>query len=250
MTDHTEWDELAAGYALNALSADEESAFAAHLETCEACQAAVDDHIFVAAQLGAISMPSVQLEAPSWSSIRNAVVGASEAAAAPRNQLPASVADVVDLSDRRRRYATSRRVLAAAAAVVVVAGGGIVAWRAESGGGASASCGSSAGCHTIALASSSGAKAASLTVQGDVITMLPTGMKSAPTGREYVLWQLPSDGRPIAVKVFTATGSSAVAKATTAVPYADTTAFAVSEEHSGPVPAKPTTPLLASGTAT
>jgi anti-sigma-K factor RskA len=249
MSDHTEWDELAAGYALNALRPDEESAFAAHLETCEACQAAVDDHIFVAAQLGAIAMPSVQLEAPSWSSIRNAVVGSTEDEASARNRLPASVADVVDLSDRRRRYATSTRVLTAAAAVVVVAGGGIVAWRAESGS-TTTGCGSTAGCHAVALASSSGAKAASLTVQGDSITMLPTGMKPAPTGREYVLWQLPADGRPIAVKVFTATGGDAVAKATTAVSYADTTAFAVSEERSGPVPAKPTTPLLASGTAT
>jgi hypothetical protein len=249
MSDHTEWDELAAGYALNALAPDEESAFTGHLETCERCQAAVDDHVFVAAQLGAIAMPDVQLEVPSWSSVRNAVVEAQPEGGSRGGTLPASVADVVDLSDRRRRYAVSRRVLAAAAAVVVVAGGGIVAWRAQSGG-TTASCGSVAGCHTLALASSSGAKAASLTVQGDVITMLPTGMKPAPAGREYVLWQLPSDGRPIAVKVFTATGSKAVDKATTGVAYADTTAFAVSEERSGPVPAKPTTPLLASGSAT
>jgi anti-sigma-K factor RskA len=249
MSDHTEWDELAAGHALNALSPDEESSFTSHLETCERCQAAVDDHVFVAAQLGAIAMPDVQLEAPSWSSIRNAVVDAPQEAESPRNRMPASVADVVDLSDRRRRYATSRRMLAAAAAVVVIAGGGIVAWRAESGT-TTATCGSTTGCHTIALAGSSGAKAVSLTVQGDVITMIPTGMKPAPAGHEYVLWQLPSDGRPIAVKVFTATGNDAVAKATTGVTYADTTAFAVSEERSGPVPDKPTTPLLASGTAT
>jgi anti-sigma-K factor RskA len=250
MSDHSEWDELAAGYALNALGPDEASEFAAHLETCPDCQASVDDHVFVAAQLGAIAMPDVQLEAPPWSSIRNAVVGARPDAGPARVPLPASVADVVDLSVRRRRYATSRRVLAAAAVVVVVAGGGIVAWRAESGGGTTASCGSVAGCHTIALASSSGAKAGSLTVQGSSITMLPTGMKPAPAGHEYVLWQLPADGRPIAVKVFTETGGSAVTKATTAVAYADTTAFAVSEERSGPVPDRPTTPLLASGTAT
>jgi anti-sigma-K factor RskA len=250
MSDHTEWDELAAGYALNALTPDEESAFTAHLETCEACQAAVDDHVFVAAQLGAIAMSDVQLETPSWSSIRSSVVDAPQDAGSDVNRMPASVADVVDLSDRRRRYATSRRVLAAAAAVVVIAGGGIVAWRAQSGGDTTARCGTTAGCHTVALASASGARAASLTVQGDVITMLPTGMKPAPTGSEYVLWQLPADGRPIAVKVFTATGKGVVAKATTGVAYADTTAFAVSEERSGPVPAKPTTPLLASGTAT
>jgi anti-sigma-K factor RskA len=246
MTDeHLDWDELAAGYALNALTPDEARAFAAHLETCERCRASVDDHALVAAQLGAIAMPQAPLETPSWSAIRSAVIGPAG------SPLPARVADVVDLSARRHRYDASRRVLAAAAAVVLAAGG-ILAWRAESGGSAARSpgCASSAGCHQIELASSAGATAATITVAGDVITMSPTGMKPAPAGSEYVLWQQPADGRPVAVKVFTATGSDAVATATTGVPYSDTTSFAVSQERSGPVPASPTTPLLAVGSAT
>jgi hypothetical protein len=251
MDDHVVWDELAAGHALDALSPDEELTFTAHLESCPRCQASVDDHNLVAAQLGAIAMPEQPLEPPSWASIRTAVIGATAVDSVGRGDLPASVADVVDLGDRRRRYAGSRRVLAAAAAVVLIAVGGIVVWRTEAGSTSpGVSCGSTPGCHTVALDSTSGVQAASLIVQGDVITMRPTHMKAAPAGSEYVLWQQPADGRPIAVKVFTQTGSGAVAKATTAVAYSDTTSFAVSQEPSGPVPPSPTTPLLAVGTAT
>jgi anti-sigma-K factor RskA len=251
MADHVVWDELAAGHALDALSPDEELTFTAHIETCKRCQASVDDHSLVAAQLGALAMPEQPLEPPSWASIRTAVMGANPDDAAGRDDLPASVADVVDLSDRRRRYAGSRRVLAAAAAVVVIAVGGVVVWHAESGSSSpGVSCGSTPGCHTVALDNDSGVRAASLTVQGDVITMTPTNMSPAPAGSEYVLWQVPADGRPIAVKVFTKTGSGAVATATTRVAYSDTTSFAVSQERSGPVPPSPTTPLLAVGSAT
>jgi anti-sigma-K factor RskA len=251
MADHVVWDELAAGHALDALSPDEDLTFTAHIETCKRCQASVDDHSLVAAQLGALAMPEQPLEPPSWASIRTAVMGANPDDAAGRDDLPASVADVVDLSDRRRRYAGSRRVLAAAAAVVVIAVGGVVVWHAESGSSSpGVSCGSTPGCHTVALDNDSGVRAASLTVQGDVITMTPTNMSPAPAGSEYVLWQLPADGRPIALKVFTKTGSGAVAKARTRVAYSDTTSFAVSQERSGPVPPSPRTPLLAVGSAT
>jgi hypothetical protein len=248
MDDHVEWDELAAGHALNALTADEERAFGVHLEMCERCQADVDGHALVAAQLGAMAGPDPQLETPSWASIRGAVLGAEQDETAGRAELPTGVADVVDLTDRRRRYRVSRRVLAAAAAVVLVTAGGIIAWRVESGG-TTAACGSTPGCHTVTLTNAAGGTAASVTVRGDVITITPTGMTPAPAGSEYVLWQLPADGRPLAVKAFTATGSDAVATARTRVGYADTTSFAVSEERSGPVPRKPTTPLLAVGSA-
>jgi hypothetical protein len=251
MDDHVVWDELAAGYALDALSQDEELTFTSHLETCARCQENVDDHTLVAAQLGAMAMPDEAVDTPSWDSMRELIMGQGEHDGAV-GELPPLPVNVVDLAARRRRYDGSRRILAAAAAVVLLAGGGIVAWRLQSGSstpGAVKACGTTPGCHTVALASGS-KTAASLTVQDDVITMIPTGMKPAPAGSEYVLWQQPADGRPVAVKVFTATGSDAVATATTSVPYSDTTSFAVSEEHNGPVPAKPTTPLLAVGNAT
>jgi anti-sigma-K factor RskA len=251
MADHVVWDELAAGHALDALSPEEELTFTAHLETCATCQASLDDHTLVAAALGALAMPEQPLEPPSWASIRTAVIGADADEAAGRDDLPVSVAEMVDLGDRRRRYAGSRRVLAAAAAVVVIAVAGVLVWHAESGSSSpGVSCGSTPGCHTVALDNDSGVQAASLTVQGHVITMTPTNMSPAPAGSEYVLWQVPADGRPIAVKVFTKTGSGAVAKATTRVAYSDTASFAVSQERSGPAPSSPTAPLLAVGTAT
>jgi Anti-sigma-K factor rskA len=256
MDDHNAWDELAAGYALDALSSEEELTFTSHLETCARCQLNVDDHTLVAAQLGAIAMPEETVETPSWESMRDLVVGAGRDEAAvddDRAPVPAGVADLA--AHRRRRYDGSRRLLAAAAAVVVVAGGGIAVWRAEAGGSSAnpsqlASCSPASGCHAITLHSASGADAVSLTVRGDTITMAPTNMSAAAPGSEYVLWQQPADGRPIAVKVFTATGNNAVATATTAAAYSDTTSFAISKESTGPAPAKPTTPLVAVGTAT
>lgn len=252
MAGHDDWDELAAGHALNALTPEEETTFLAHLETCDRCRASVDDHAFVAAQLGAIAMPEEPVETPSWASIRSSIITDEPSVPEPN---PASSADVVHLAARRYRYAVSRRVLAAAAAVVVLAGGGIIAWRVTSGGSSTASpsaasCGSAPDCHAISLESSSGTEAAALSIKGDQITMVPTNMKPAPAGKEYVLWQLPADGRPVAVKVFTSTGAQAVAHASTAVPYSDTASFAVSEESAGAAPSSPTTPLLAEGTAT
>ncbi len=200
MADHNDWDELAAGYALNALTPDEEATFVAHLETCDRCQSSVDDHAFVAAQLGAIAVPEEPVETPSWASMRGAIITDEPAASEPG---AAGDSDVVDLGERRHRYAVSRRVLAVAAAVVVLAGGGIIAWQVTSGGSSNAvpsaaSCGSAPGCHAISLDDAAGTQAAALTVKGDRITMVPTNMKPAPAGKEYVLWQLPADGRPVA----------------------------------------------------
>jgi anti-sigma-K factor RskA len=250
--EHDDWDTLAAGYALHALSPEEDELFAAHLETCDRCQSSVDDHALVAAQLGAIALSETS-EAPSWESIRDAVIGAGQDPQA-RSSASSQSSDVIDLAARRRRYDVSRRVLAAAAVVAVLAGGGIVGLRHFDGGSSSPqalkSCATTTGCHTISLDATSGVEAAALTVKGDTITMMPTGMKPAAAGSEYVLWQQPSDGRPVAVKVFTATGKDAVSTATTAVAYSDTASFAISVEHSGAVPSKPTTPLLAVGSAT
>jgi hypothetical protein len=110
MTDHAKWDELAAGHALHALDPAEQAEFDAHLETCAECVAQLDDHEFVAAQLGSISHFPDTDEAPSWESIRPSIVGERAAGAT-----------VTDLA-ARRRYTGLRRSLAAAAAVVVLAG--------------------------------------------------------------------------------------------------------------------------------
>lgn len=235
MTEHGYWDELAAGYALHGLAADEEQAFAGHLGTCEVCAANIRDHEFVAAQLGSIAHYREPVaEAPSWQSMRSAIVGSP-----PED-------GVSELAARRRRYDLSRRSLAAAAVVVAVAGGGIATWQLTSGGGSS--CAASTGCHRIELDAAGGTAAASLVVRGEHVTMTPTAMTPAPPGRTYVLWQRPRDGRATAIGEFTA-GSPAPVSATLQAPYADTQEFAVSLEPSGPPPATPSN-QLASGLAT
>lgn len=233
-TDHQDWDELAAGYALDALDDDEELRFAAHLEHCERCQQSVADHELVAAGLGAIAHPADSAEPPAWEAIRGSIV------TTPQDEVPT-------LASRRarRQYDVSRRVIGAAAAVVVIAGGGIAAWQVSSGG---SSCTKSASCHIIHL--DAGAKtAALLTVRGTSVTMKPSDMKPAPAGEIYVLWQQPRDAKPTAITEFTASPGAAPVTATLQASYADTQQFAVSlEKNTGTPPAAPSN-LLASGNA-
>lgn len=233
MTGHDQWDELAAGYALHALSPEDSERFVAHLEGCTECAESLAQHEYVAAQLGSISHFPDTDDAPSWESIRASVIGAREPGA-----------PVVDLA-QRRRYAVSRRALAAAAAVVIVAGGGIATWRLTTGG--SSSCVASSGCHLVKL-DAGNRTLASLVVRDNRVTVTPTDMPAAPTGKVYVLWQLPRNGRAKAIGEFTAgSGANAATSALTA-PYSDTAAFAVSLEPAGPPPVMPSN-TLASGTA-
>jgi anti-sigma-K factor RskA len=237
MTPHGFWEELAAGYALHGLSPDEAERFVAHLETCDECAASMKDHEYVAAQLGSMAhYREHDAEAPSWESMRAAVVGR-----APKEPV------VSDLrAHRRRRDELSRRTLAAAAGVMVVAGGGIAAWQLTSGGGSS--CVASDGCHRIELDAAGGTAAASLVVRGGHVTMTPTAMTPAPAGKTYVLWQQPRDGRATPIGEFTAASQTPVSVSLRR-PYPSTQQFAVSLERSGLPPRAPSN-LLASGLAT
>jgi anti-sigma-K factor RskA len=236
MSAHEHWDELAAGYALHGLSADEEATFIDHLGTCTDCVASVNDFEMVGAQLGSMAhYRETEDEAPPWDSIRGAIVASREVGT-----------EVIDLAARRRRYDVSRRALAAAAAVVIVAGGGVVTWQLTTG---NSHCSASAGCHTIELDAAGGKTAASVVVRGDTVTMAPTGMRAAPAGQVYVLWQQPRDGRATPISEFRARPGAAPVTARLKAPYADTQQFAVSVESAGAPPATPSN-LLASGLAT
>src|SRR3954466_5750017 len=107
MSDHDYWEQLAAGFALDALEPEGRADPPAHLATCAQCQELVDEHALVAAQLGSLAGDDVS--PPPWSAIRVGVVGESQRRAE---------ADGVVLR-LRPRFAT----LAAAAAAVAVVGG-------------------------------------------------------------------------------------------------------------------------------
>jgi anti-sigma-K factor RskA len=239
MTDHEQWDELAAGYALHGLAPAEDAQFIEHLATCPECSASLKEHEFVAAQLGSISHYRDDDEAPTWESMRDRIIGAP-------TQADDDTEEVVDLSARRRRYNVSRRVLAAAAAVVIVAGGGIVALELTTGG---SGCSASSGCHQIQLDAAGGRTLASLVVRHDTITVTPTNMPTAPTGKVYVLWQQPRNGQATPIGEFT-TGTGGSATAALSEPYGVTSAFAVSLEPATSTPPSTPSNTLASGTAT
>jgi anti-sigma-K factor RskA len=240
MTDHQQWDELAAGYALHALSPDEEVVFADHLESCERCRASVDEHALTAAQLGALAHSQDADTPPSWEAIRSAVIP--------------TTAPVIDLSQRRqRRYELSRRSLAAAAAVAVLAAGGVATWRLTGGSSSPAKPGScqTAGCHVVALRTPQGrTSTGSAVINADgAVTVTPTGLTNARKGRTYVLWQVPRDGRPKAISVFKRGGKAGTAHGTISVAYSDLLELAISSEPANALPSRPST-LVAVGVTT
>ena len=233
---HERWDELAAGYALDALEPAEEAELLAHVEGCATCRASLRDHEFVAAQLAALADDS-NVPAPSWGSIRGAIVGDD-------GDVP-----VVDLDERRSRRRQPWLLGAAAAAVLLVAG---VVTATQLGGDESptqqaiSACRSSAACHVVELARGSHKRAVLLVHRGGA-EVFPTDLPSPGVGREYALWQLPRDGKPtlLAQPVPRAGQSAAPLK----LDYRETAAFALSVEPEGPPASSPTT-VVAVGTAT
>ncbi|MBV9098204.1 MAG: anti-sigma factor [Frankiaceae bacterium] len=228
---HEVWDELAAAHALHALEPAEELRLLAHVETCTTCRDRLDDYTLVAAQLGSLTDDDV--EPPAWSTIRSQLPGTTPAPVVPL---------------RRRVVAT--RLLAAAAAVVVVAGAA-AGWELSRPGPTTATaaltaCRHQVGCRIVELRGQGGTSADLLVVNGSA-SLVPVAMPSPPTGRMYVLWQLPRDGSPIPVaSMRDVTHQSPTVSLPTG--YADTAAFAVSMEAAGALPSRPSR-VLATGAA-
>src|SRR3954471_20724839 len=172
MSDHDHWEQLAAGFAVDALEPEERADFTAHLASCAHCQQLVDEHSLVAAQLGSLAGDDVS--PPPWSAIRAGVVG--------EPQLPAEAEFVV--LRRRPRFAT----LAAAAAAAGLAGAAVAPWQlTRDGNGTSpltsaAACRHTTGCHVVALGTTGGATPADLLVHDGRVAVVPTSMPAPPPG--------------------------------------------------------------------
>jgi anti-sigma factor RsiW len=229
---HERWDELAAGYALDALEPAEEAELMDHLPDCEVCRAALRDHEYVAAQLGALAEDAD--EAPPWSAIRTGVVG--------------------ELAERRTASRTDRArrplLLGAAAAGVVIVAATVTAVSVT--GGTSArdaavsACRAQSACHVVELSRGNHERAVVI-VRNDTARLLPTDLGAPSGGRVYALWQLPSNGKPtLLAQPVPRSGSRS---APLALPYDETAAFALSVEPAGPRATTPTT-VVAVGTAT
>ena len=236
MSEHEHWDELAAGYALDALEPEEHAEFVTHVDGCAHCREAVDRHTLVAAQLGSLAGDDIEMTPPAWSAIRPGVVG-GEPATAPE-------ADIVVLLQRRRWVAVT------AAAAVVAALVGVITWRAGHGGNdvqplaSVAACRQTDGCHVVAL-NAGDSSPANVLVYGDDLRLVSTSMPAPPKGRVWALWQVPRDGAPRLLSEF----GSGSPRARLAVTYDDTSDFALSQERAGVTPAAPTT-VVAHGPAT
>jgi hypothetical protein len=237
---HEHWDELAAGYALDALEPAEEADLLLHLEDCEICRDALRDHQLVAAQLAALAED--ELAAPPWTDIRAGIVGTA-------TTTPAH--DVVSIADHREARSRRPLLLTAAAAAVVIVAGVVTAVAVNTSGpsardAALSACHAQTGCHVIELSRGSHERAVMIVRNGRA-RLLPTDLSSPTGNRVYALWQLPRDGKPtlLAQPVSRAGASSAPL----VLPYDETAAFALSVEPTGPAAVAPTD-VVAVGTAT
>jgi anti-sigma-K factor RskA len=238
---HERWDELVAGYALDALEPAEEAELLTHLENCAMCQGTLRDHQLVAAQLAALAQDD-ELAPPAWAAIRAGIVGTESTPSAPA---------VISIEERRAARTRRPLVLGAAAAAVVVVAGVVTAVAVNTGGqsardAAISACRTQAACHIVEL-SSGGHRRAVVIVRNGSARLWPTDLSSATDSHVYALWQLPRAGRPtlLAQPVPRASASSAPL----ALPYDETAAFAISVEPSG-APAVAPTHVVAVGTAT
>lgn len=267
--DHDDqFEELAAGYALDALEPAEEQTFLRHASDCPECTQMLASYREVAAAIASVvppaAEPSPQLadrimatvrtgQNPGGAPVSPVPTGPADAGAAPA---PAEQADttagapaqqqpspeVVPLRPRRRWL----RPAAAAAAAAVIAGGIWGGLAATSGSPAPTitSCQQQSGCFQTALSSvTTHRQTAKVLVQGKTAWMVPTGIKPNHAADQiYVLWQivgkrlLPLGG----FDVHPGTTGTSIKVGSLSAPYHGTSDFAISLEPGRTVPAKPT----------
>jgi anti-sigma-K factor RskA len=185
--------ELTAGYALDALDADERSAFEAHLPGCEHCQQELESFWETTAAL------AVATSGPEPSAGLRDRILADVRAEPPQN--------VVPLESRRRRAAPALAAVAAVAAVVAL---GIGLWAAGLSSDldstrealererAAAAIVADPGSRTVDLAAGNGRL---VVAQDGRAALVLTDMGPAPAGQTYQAWIIEGDN-PISAGIF------------------------------------------------
>lgn len=259
---HSRFDELSAGYALDALEPADERRFLAHAAQCPRCRELIDDFAQVAQALAETSPPAE----PS-SRLGDRIVAAMLADASPHDgpvgsgqgggtgaapaagDAPRAGPPSLAAPPRGRRARGWRRPAAVAAAAALVAGGGIwagVAATARGGQPPLAACARPHACPQVELtATRTGRTAATVIVRDGVAWMEPVAMAANPAGDIYVLWQITGSHTPLAVGSFDVRPGARgpVMIGHLAVPYPGTWGFAVSLEHGRALPARPSKPV-------
>lgn len=247
MSDHEQWEALAAGYALDALEPGDEQAFAEHLRGCSQC----------ARDLAALRDVTAQLAYAAPAAEPPADLGARIRAAAEAERPATPTAPVVPLAPRRER-SLPPLVFAAAAVLVVFALG---VWNVTLQGdnraqhdatarrSAALACFAAPGGTTFRLSAPSGQRA-TVCVTGSAAYVVADNLTPNDPRSVYVLWWLDAADTPHAVERFDVPKTSpAVFALPLAVRPADVHAMAVSLEPGRVLPEKPTNPV-AQGTAT
>jgi anti-sigma-K factor RskA len=170
MTTNEDLHELTAAYALDALDADERSAYEAHLAECERCRADLRD---LGETVGALALAAEGPAPPE--ALRERVLVAA------RKEGPSNV--VAIRSHRRRWYATG------AVAAVAAVGLAIGLWAGLSGDG-----------------SPSSKLAASVAIDNGVAELTVSGLPNAPAGKAYEIWVIEGKTAPRPAGLFTDTG--------------------------------------------
>lgn len=248
--DHARFDELAAGYALDALEPDDERRFLSHARQCPLCQQALADYADVAAALAETASPAEPSPQLGPRILAAAVAGdprddhPDTLTAGQGAAQPAPDAQVVPL--RRRPRPRWLKAAAAAAAVAVIAGGtwaGLAASSGSSNPQPLAACGHPRACPEVLLTETTAHRtAARVIVAAGSAWLVPAGLPADDTARQiYVLWQVTAAHAPLPVGSFDIRPGAhqPIRIGPLAAPYHGTKVFAVSLEHGRAIPASP-----------
>ena len=251
---HSEYEQLAAGYVLGALEPDDEHLFQRHLGDCAVCEANVHELEDVVGKL-AYAVPSVQPPETLWASIRHEIRSAPAPAQVP---VPAEVPApaLTPPREARRRGSPLLARLAVAAAIVAVAA--LSVWnlnlRDQNAGYRDqvATLEDTTRLLTdptttkVALEGSATQRGAHATVlasadQDDGVLVV-VGLPAAERGKVWELWGIPEGEITRAEKalVFDSSGSQGVQYLKFRVPVDQRTAFAVTQEPGPDGSVKPT----------
>lgn len=224
-TTHTEWDELAIGWALRSLEPDDEGRFSAHLRSCERCGASVRDSGRV---LNAL-VDQLPLQSPS-PELRSRLLAEASRTRRQRATAPARPEEqarpdeeLIDFSAARRRsmdrgsrtvrgsrsrWTAVSTLVAAAAAVLVIAGLGIWNFNLQADRDNATTVAADRGqilqdlteageVSMTPLHDGGGQSVATLVIASSQTMVMTDGLPVNDTDDEiYVLWGLQTDGEP------------------------------------------------------
>jgi hypothetical protein len=238
---HDAWEELAAGWALDALEPADEKAFARHLPTCARCQQDVAAHLVVAEHLST-SLAGADEPAPEMPLLLGREAGL---VGGPRGRFMRT----------RRDVARSRWLTTVAAAVVALVIGGVTGAVINSGGGPAKATttyalNESAALEALStgmltrLAAPDGSASATVAVSHGNAYLVANGLPSVLShGQQYVVWAAGSDGVMHAVTGFD--GGAKPAMVALGSTSEDVRTFGVTREKVGKLPVKPGALVLA-----